>query len=110
MTPDVARQLIRDRIENGSLPRDRTIELWHARGFGQTCAGCALATTPTDWQCLICADDWGGLHLHGECLVLWEEERFTRIPGSTSYLRVSTPYTARAPRVRERKRKTGLTE
>ena len=93
MIPDVARQLIRDRIENGSLPRDRTIELWHARGFGQTCDGCGLAITTTDWMCLICADDWRAIHLHEECLVLWEEERFTRIPGSTSYLPVSTPPT-----------------
>src|SRR4029434_4185263 len=58
MNPDVARQLIRDRIEKGSLPRDRTIELWHAPGFGQTCDGCGLAITTTDWMCLICADDW----------------------------------------------------
>jgi hypothetical protein len=90
MTPDVARQLIRDRVEKGSLPRDRTIELWHARGFGQTCDGCGLAITTTDWMCLICADDWRAIRLHEECLVLWEEERFTRIPGSTSYLPVST--------------------
>jgi hypothetical protein len=83
MTPDVARQLIRDRIEKGSLPRDRTIELWHALGFGQTCDGCGLAITTTDWMCLICADDWSAIRLHEECFVLWRDERLTRIPGST---------------------------
>ena len=75
--------MIRDRIENGSLPRDRTIELWHAPGFGQTCDGCGLAITTTDWMCLICADDWRTIRLHEECLVLWQEERLTRIPDST---------------------------
>jgi len=83
MNPDVARQLIRDRIQKGSLPRDRTIELWHAPGFGQTCDGCGLAITTTDWMCLICADEWRAIRLHEECLVLWEDERLTRIPGST---------------------------
>jgi hypothetical protein len=83
MTPDVARQLIRDRIEKGSLPRDRTIELWQAPGFGQTCDGCGLAITTTDWMCLICADDWRAIRLHEECFVLWQDERLTRIPGST---------------------------
>jgi hypothetical protein len=83
MTPDVARQLIRERIEEGSLPRDRTIELWHAPGFGQTCDGCGFAITTTDWMCLICADDWRAIRLHEECFVLWQDERLTRIPGST---------------------------
>jgi hypothetical protein len=83
MTLDVARQLIRDRIEKGSLPRDRTIELWHALGFGKTCDGCGLAITTTDWMCLICADDWSSIRLHEECFVLWQDERLTRMPGST---------------------------
>jgi hypothetical protein len=34
-------------------------------------------------MCLICADDWRAIHLHEECLVLWEDERLTRSPGST---------------------------
>jgi hypothetical protein len=42
-----------------------------------------LAITNTDWMCLICADDWRAIRLHEECLVLWEDERLTRIPGST---------------------------
>jgi hypothetical protein len=58
MIADVVRQRIRDRIQSGSLPRDRTIELWHAFGFGQTCDGCGVAITTTEWMCLMCADDW----------------------------------------------------
>jgi hypothetical protein len=34
-------------------------------------------------MCLICADEWRAIRLHEECLVLWEDERLTRIPGST---------------------------
>jgi hypothetical protein len=80
MAPNLVRQLIRHRIEDGSLPRDRTIELWHARGFGQTCDGCGLAITTNDWMCLLCADDWRAVRLHEDCLALWEEERRVLIP------------------------------
>jgi hypothetical protein len=56
MVPDAARQRVRQRIENGILPRDRPIELWHAPGFGQTCDGCGVAITTTEWMCLMCAE------------------------------------------------------
>jgi hypothetical protein len=77
MARDVVRQLIRDRIDNGSLPCDRTIELWQTPGFGQTCDGCDLAITTTDWMYLICADDWRAMRLHEDCFVVWEEEKRT---------------------------------
>ena len=83
MIADVVRQRIRDRIQSGSLPRDRTIELWHAFGFGQTCDGCGVAITTTEWMCLMCADDWRAIRLHEDCLALWEDERHSQIPGST---------------------------
>lgn len=60
-----------ERLSYGTLP-----------GFRQTCDGCGLATTTTDWMSLICADDWIAIHLHEDCLVLWEEERNSQIPGS----------------------------
>jgi hypothetical protein len=77
MTPEAVRQLIRDRIEDGRLPRVRTIELWQAPGFGQTCDGCDLAITTTEWMSLICADEWKAVRLHEDCFVLWEEEKRT---------------------------------
>jgi hypothetical protein len=83
MIADVVRQRIRDRIERGTLPHDRTIELWQTPGFGQTCDGCGLPITTTDWMYLMCADDWRAIHLHEDCLVFWEEERNSQIPSST---------------------------
>jgi hypothetical protein len=77
MAPDVVRQLIRDRIDNGSLPCHRTIELWQTPGFGQTCDGCDLAITTTDWMYLICADEWRAMRLHEDCFAVWEEEKRT---------------------------------
>jgi hypothetical protein len=75
MAPDVVRERVRHRIEDGRLPRDRTIELWHTRGFGQICHGCGLPITAAEWMCLICADDWRTIRLHDDCHAFWVDER-----------------------------------
>ena len=75
MIADVARQRIRHRIERGTLPRDRTIEMWHGPGFGQTCDGCGLTISTADRMSLVCADDWKLIRLHDHCFNLWDEER-----------------------------------
>ena len=75
MTADVVRQRIRRRIEHGTLPRDRTIELWQTPGFGQTCDGCGVTITNADTMSLVCADDWKLIRLHDRCFNLWDEER-----------------------------------
>lgn len=69
------RQLIRLRLQAGQLPRDRTIELWHGPGFGQTCDGCGQAIRTADKMCLLCADDWTVVRLHEGCFAVWDEER-----------------------------------
>jgi hypothetical protein len=78
MVPDVVRQLIRHRIEEGRLPRERTIELWHGPGFGQTCDGCGQAIAVNESMSLICAEDWQALRFHHECFEAWDAERTIR--------------------------------
>jgi len=75
MALDVVRQRIRHRIEDGRLPRDRTIELWRGAGFGHTCDGCGLTITTADRMSLICADDWRAVRFHVECFQIWDTER-----------------------------------
>jgi hypothetical protein len=75
MAPDAVRQLIRCGIEDGRLPRDRTIELWRGPGFDHTCDGCGTTITHADKMSLICADDWRALRFHGECFQVWDSER-----------------------------------
>ena len=77
MAEDLVRYAIRQRIQDGRLPRDRTIKLWHALGLGQICDACSGVITSTEWMYLICSDDWWGIRLHEECYVLWENERRT---------------------------------
>jgi hypothetical protein len=80
MVPDAVRQLIRHRIDNGRLPRDHTIELWHGDGygFGQTCDGCGLTITTADRMSLLCADAWRALRFHADCFQVWDAERQAR--------------------------------
>jgi len=72
---DGARQLIRQRIQAGQLPRDHTIELWQGPGFGQPCDGCGLAIMSANQMSLVCAEDWRLIRLHAACFALWDEER-----------------------------------
>jgi len=75
MVPDVVRQLIRYRIEDGRLPRERTIELWHGAGFGQICDGCDLPISTNDGMTLLCSEDWKAIRFHDDCFHAWNAER-----------------------------------
>src|SRR5215831_103835 len=77
MTDNGVRQLIRQRLQAGWLPRERTIELWVGPGFGQLCDGCVSPITTSDRMWLMCADDWQAVRLHAECFALWEAEKRT---------------------------------
>jgi hypothetical protein len=78
MVPDAVRQLIRHLLEDGRLPRDRTIELWQGDSFGHTCDGCGLAIATADKMSLICADDWRAFRFHVDCFQVWDSERQAR--------------------------------
>ena len=78
MVSDVVRQLIRHRVEEERLPRERTIELWHGQGFEQTCDGCGAIITTSDTMFLICGDDWRAIRFHDDCFQAWAVETTTK--------------------------------
>jgi hypothetical protein len=84
MSPDIVRQLIRRRIEDGRLPLARTIELWHGPGLGQTCDGCGLPIVMADVMSLLCTDDWRAIHFHKDCFLVWTAEKQLRDRRSNS--------------------------
>jgi hypothetical protein len=75
MVPDVVRRRIRHGIDDGRLPRKRTIELWHGPGFGQTCDACGATIAIADRMILICADEWRTIRFHDDCFQVWNVER-----------------------------------
>jgi hypothetical protein len=76
MNDVVIRMLIRQRLHDGRLPRDRVIELGYGSGIGQQCDGCG-ATIERDQRMTvrISADDWRTLRLHEDCFQIWDAER-----------------------------------
>ena len=75
VAPDVVKELIRDRITKGNLPRHHTIELWDGAGLGQICDGCGQTIGINERMSLICADDWRAVRFHHACFEVWENER-----------------------------------
>jgi len=75
MTSDLVRQHIRQRLRDGRLPRDHTIELWRGLSVGHTCDACGDPIAVTDLLCLICSEDWRPIRVHECCLELWDDER-----------------------------------
>jgi len=68
------RQLIRQRLGAGVLPREHTIELWHGPGFGQMCDACGAPIGHADGMRLMCAENWRAVRLHDDCFAVWDEE------------------------------------
>jgi predicted nucleic acid-binding Zn ribbon protein len=76
MNDDVVRQLIRQRIHDGRLPRHRVIELGFGSGVGHQCDGCGTAIEMDQRMTVrICAEDWRTIRLHDDCFQIWDAER-----------------------------------
>ena len=75
MTGELVRCQIRERLSDGRLPRDYTIELWRMQGSGETCDACGDPIAATDLMCLLCSVDWRAIRVHECCLELWDDER-----------------------------------
>ena len=76
MDPQVTRQLIRLRLQDGRLPHDRAVELAFGPGSGQVCDGCGAAITMYQMMTLrLDAEDWSEIRFHDECFQIWDDER-----------------------------------
>src|SRR5439155_1711844 len=61
MDSELTRQLIRLRLQDGRLPRDRAVELGFGPGSGQACDGCGAAITAHQTMTLrLETADWAG--------------------------------------------------
>jgi len=76
MAPDALKELIRDRIKCGYLPREHTIELWQGgASFGHVCDACGAAIASNDPMGLLCGDNWSLIRFHLDCFKVWAFER-----------------------------------
>ena len=76
MSDEVIRQLIRQRINDGRLPRHRLIEVFYGSGVGQECDACSgLIEQDQRMTVRICSEDWRTIRLHDDCFQIWDVER-----------------------------------
>ena len=80
MVKDAVRQLIRQRIEDGLRPRDRTAS-WHGSGFGQICDGCGLPIATTGMISLICGARLESDSISRRLYRAWDAERAPSLAG-----------------------------
>ena len=78
MEPSFLREVIRQRIQDGRLPRTPLIEVGHGQGIGQACDACGSIIAKNQRMTVrMSADDWGTLRFHDECFQIWDTERNT---------------------------------
>jgi len=72
--------LIRQKLQNGTLPYDSISRVWGGPGNGETCDACELIVTKDEWvmEGISLAGGRKPLQLHTECFHLWEQERRSR--------------------------------
>jgi hypothetical protein len=77
INPDCIRLLIRQKLQDGRLPRDITPTAFGRPGNWQKCDACEEFIVKSQLMMEIYAQrkDTTAVRFHGDCYVLWNEER-----------------------------------
>ena len=76
--PKSPADMVRDKIEAGTLPLDRPTKLWAGHGSGKPCASCEQPIPPSQVEYEPQYDESPPIRLHVGCHGLWEAERRRR--------------------------------
>ena len=76
--PKSLAEIVRDKMEGGTLPLDERIQLWAGMGSCQPCTVCDLAILKAQVEYELQYDDREPIRLHAGCRGLWEAERRRR--------------------------------
>jgi hypothetical protein len=76
--PPDARMNIRERLDQGALPRKPPAKMYAGRGTGRVCGACDQPIAADDIEYEWEADNGRVIRLHRECAGLVEEERGTQ--------------------------------
>ena len=83
MDTTLLRDVIRQRLNDGRLPRTPLIELGHGFGIGIPCDACGSTIARNQKMTVrISADDWRTVRLHEHCFQLWDSEKETNGRGT----------------------------
>ena len=75
MEPQTLRAMIQQRIERGSLPREKCLVTWFGPGSGRACDACSRLIGKHEIECE-CEHPRGGvLRFHQACFAIWDQQR-----------------------------------
>ena len=75
MNLTTVRQLVRVKIADGLLPRDRIGSVSATNGTNATCDACAAAVSPEEVLYKIAREGTSGFVFHASCFAIWRTER-----------------------------------
>jgi hypothetical protein len=75
MNDATVRRVVRGKIADGSLPRDRIGAVSVAYGTEEVCGACAASVSPGEVLYKLTRAGSERLVFHGECFVIWRDER-----------------------------------
>ena len=75
MNPVTVRQLVRGKIADGLLPRDRIGSVSATNGTNTACDACSAPVSPEEVLYKIAREGSGGFVFHASCFAIWRTER-----------------------------------
>src|SRR5262249_38807959 len=75
MTDAAVRQVVRNKIATGSLPRDRIGAVFATYGANEACHACSASVTSEQVLYTLSRADAAGFVFHVECFGIWRDER-----------------------------------
>ena len=75
MNDATVRQVVRDKLAHGRLPRDRAGAIRATNGTNEICDVCSAAVSPEDVLYKVACEGSRGFGLHASCFAIWREER-----------------------------------
>jgi hypothetical protein len=75
MTDAAVRQIVRDKIATGSLPRDHIGAVFARHGANEVCGACSARVTSQQVLYTVSRTGAAGFVFHRECFGIWRDER-----------------------------------
>ncbi len=75
MNDATVRQLVRDRIADGRLPRNRGGAISATNGGDERCDACSTPVSPEEVLLKIAHEGFRRIRVHASCFSVWRDER-----------------------------------
>jgi hypothetical protein len=84
MNDATVRQLVRDRIADGRLPRNRGGAISATNGADERCDACSTPVSPEEVLFKIAHEGFRQIRVHATCFSVWRDERYKMTSGQAA--------------------------